>query len=94
VLLVAHTAAHRFDPGLGTYRGWLIGIARNLWRQRARTDRRRGDAERRLASRVPPTADPMLAIDDRLDADRQALLLGHAHARGARLGNASGLGGQ
>jgi RNA polymerase sigma factor (sigma-70 family) len=62
VWLVAFQARNRFDPGQGSVRGWLFGVARNvLYAHR-----------RREAARAPTASDPeddvWGAVDARLDA--------------------------
>jgi RNA polymerase sigma factor (sigma-70 family) len=61
----------RFDPALGTPRGWLFGIANNVLRHHWRTEARR---LRRLdAQRLPLlVGDPLLAVDARMDAQQAA----------------------
>ncbi len=57
----------RFDPSLGTDRGWLFGIANNVLRHHWRTEARR--LRQIDADRPPvPIGDPLIAVDARLDA--------------------------
>lgn len=62
----------RFDPALGSERGWLFGIATNVIRRHRRTELRRMAA---LARSDAPSAnaggDPLLAVVPRLDASRE-----------------------
>lgn len=57
----------RFDPLLGTDRGWLFGIANNVLRHHWRTEARR---LRQIDAHRPPVpiGDPLIAVDARLDA--------------------------
>jgi RNA polymerase sigma-70 factor (ECF subfamily) len=68
IFLAAIDSAHRYRPGLGAPRAWLLGIARNLvageWRTR---DRRRAGEERFRAS-VLLDADDAARWDARIDA--------------------------
>lgn len=58
----------RFDPERGTGRGWVFGIAGNLYRRWLRTGRVRDDACRRLAASVPDAwEDDVGRVDDRVD---------------------------
>jgi RNA polymerase sigma-70 factor (ECF subfamily) len=61
----AWTSTHRFNPSGGTGRGWLFGIAGNLYRQWLRRGRVADKARRRLQ-----IITPMLSLDDleRIDA--------------------------
>lgn len=60
-----------FDPGLGSVRVWLFGIASNLVRRHWRTEERRLRALARDAAETVRSVDPLLTtglVDDRLDA--------------------------
>ncbi|MFI0965394.1 RNA polymerase sigma factor [Streptomyces sp. NPDC021080] len=60
-----------FDPGRGTARGWLFGVARVVvaghWRGAAR--------DQGIASRTERSTDPWHAVDQRLDAAAVAPLI-------------------
>lgn len=59
---------NHFDPGRGTERAWLFGIATNLIRRHWRTEERRLRIQAH-ASRIDSTrGDPLLRVDERLDA--------------------------
>ncbi len=62
----------RFDRSLGDERAWLYGIATNLLRRHWRDEQRLTRTHRRLgeATRVP--GDPLVAVDERIDAERDA----------------------
>jgi RNA polymerase sigma-70 factor (ECF subfamily) len=60
--LQAFAARRGFDPGLGTARGWLFGVARNVLLLHLRR------AGRDTAVPTPETSDPWQAVDRRLDA--------------------------
>lgn len=62
----------RFDPSIGSERGWLFGIATNLIRRHWRTEQRHLRALERLAVRPSLAVDPLLRVEDRLDADELA----------------------
>lgn len=57
-----------YDPGRGSQRAWLFGIATNLIRRHWRTERRRLTAWHRMAGRTAVANDPLLDIADQLDA--------------------------
>jgi RNA polymerase sigma factor (sigma-70 family) len=72
VFLAAIDSADSYRPGRGTSIGWLLGVARNViaaaYRQSAR--------ERRAASRIPPAAELVEAVDldrlhQRIDAETE-----------------------
>jgi RNA polymerase sigma-70 factor (ECF subfamily) len=64
----AWTSLRRFDPGVGTGRGWLFGIAGNLYKQWLRRGVVRERARRRLAITTPTLKDEDLErIDDLVD---------------------------
>lgn len=61
----------QFDPSRGAERAWLFGIATNLIRRHWRTEERRLRIQAH-ASRIDSTrGDPLLRVDERLDASRQ-----------------------
>lgn len=60
----------QFDPGRGAERAWLFGIATNLIRRHWRTEERRLRIQAQ-ASRIDSTrGDPLLRVDERLDASK------------------------
>jgi len=66
--LVALREFDRFDSKQGTIRSWLFGIASNLMRKKARKEQR----ELRAFARTgidPLTVDPMVTVDQRVDAE-------------------------
>jgi RNA polymerase sigma-70 factor (ECF subfamily) len=58
----AFAARRRFDPALGTARGWLFGVARNVLLLHLRR------ADRGPVPADPEVVDPWQAVDRRLDA--------------------------
>lgn len=79
---VAWVHRHRFDPGLGDPRAWLLGVATNLIRRHRRTERRRLAAYARAAddASAPPAHEPATAafgaaVAALPRADRDVLLL-------------------
>jgi RNA polymerase sigma-70 factor (ECF subfamily) len=62
VWLAAFQARGTFDPGLGSVRGWLFGVARNVVSAHRRRDRARAPAT------PAPDDDGWEAVDARLDA--------------------------
>ena len=66
VFVVAFNRRSMFDPTRGTVRAWLLGIAYNLMRTRARAAWRGRRAVERAASIVDSSE---FAIDDLLDAE-------------------------
>jgi RNA polymerase sigma-70 factor (ECF subfamily) len=64
----AWTSIHRFDPGAGSGRAWLFGIAGNLHRQWLRRGSVRRRARRRLGIETPElTNDDLERIDHMVD---------------------------
>jgi RNA polymerase sigma-70 factor (ECF subfamily) len=72
--LQAFTARRSFDPTLGTARGWLFGVARNVLLLHLRR------ADRSTPVPAPEVADPWQAVDQRLDASALAPQLRRALA--------------
>ncbi len=69
---VALQQLDRYDPGRGDERAWLFGIATNVVRRHWRTELRRLELQTRATHREPASAiDPLLDVDDALDADRR-----------------------
>jgi RNA polymerase sigma factor (sigma-70 family) len=62
----AFTSLKRFDPEVGTGRGWLFGIAGNLHRQWLRRGVVQGKARRRLGISTPDLTEDDLERIDRL----------------------------
>lgn len=58
-----------YDPGRGGERAWLFGIASNLIRRHWRTEERRLRTQARAARADIQPADPLLRVDERLDAN-------------------------
>jgi RNA polymerase sigma-70 factor (ECF subfamily) len=59
----------RYDAARGSQRAWLFGIATNLLRRHWRTETRRLTAMSRYGATRVPAGDPLLRIDDQIDAD-------------------------
>lgn len=57
-----------FDPSHGSHRSWLLGISTNLVRHHWRSEERRLRAFAREAHRAVATNDPLIVVDDHLDA--------------------------
>jgi RNA polymerase sigma-70 factor (ECF subfamily) len=68
VFEVAVARLDRFDPGRGSERAWLFGIATNLLRRHWRSEQRRLRAWRRASARESVPGDPLLDVAGRLDA--------------------------
>ncbi len=68
---IALENAASFDPARGTPRGWLFGIAANLVRRHWRSEERRVRTAVRAACEQVPVLDPLLRVDDRVDAARE-----------------------
>lgn len=60
-----------FDARRGHERAWLYGIASNLLRRHWRTEERRLRARARSAGTEVVAGDPLLAVDARVDAERE-----------------------
>lgn len=69
VFRIAIERHHTFDSGRGHERAWLYGIAANLMRGHWRTEERRLRALARERGAQPVAFDPLLRVDERLDAD-------------------------
>ena len=67
---VALAQFDRYDPALGHERAWLYGIASNLLRRHWRSEQRALRSQHRSAASASVTGDPLLAVEDRLDARR------------------------
>ena len=59
-----------FDACRGHERAWLFGIASNLLRRHWRTEQRRLHAYLRSTSPADLAGDPLVAVDSRIDAER------------------------
>ncbi|BAN01560.1 putative RNA polymerase ECF subfamily sigma factor [Ilumatobacter coccineus YM16-304] len=57
-----------YEPGRGGERAWLFGIASNLIRRHWRTEERRLRIQARSARADVQPVDPLLRVDERLDA--------------------------
>jgi len=58
-----------YDPGRGGERAWLFGIASNLIRRHWRTEERRLRIQAQAARADVQPADPLLRVDERIDAN-------------------------
>lgn len=67
---IAFEQRSRFDRESSSARPWLFGIALNLTRRHHRSVARAERAVSRLASSSPTPADPLLAVQDRVDAQQ------------------------
>lgn len=72
IFLSAIDSAHRYRPGLGTPRAWLLGIARVLVANHARRRNRRRAGEERLRGSVLLDEDDAARLDARIDASAQS----------------------
>jgi RNA polymerase sigma-70 factor (ECF subfamily) len=69
VFVTAARRIHRFDPHRGTFRAWLLGIARNRHMKLVQSECRRKRREESFAegnSRVAPADDPDLRVHEAL----------------------------
>lgn len=66
VWLAAFSSRNSFDPGLGSVRGWLFGIARHVLQSYYRRHKLRSALARTF--RIDRPADESAAVDARLDA--------------------------
>ena len=70
-----------FDPAKGGERAWLFGIASNLIRRHWRDEERRLRAQAELVGQRVVAVDPLLHVDDVIDARRRyAALVDAVHA--------------
>lgn len=68
VFRIAIERHHTFDGARGHERAWLYGIAANRMRGHWRTEERRLRALAREGGARPEVIDPLLRVDERLDA--------------------------
>jgi RNA polymerase sigma-70 factor (ECF subfamily) len=73
VFVAALADLDRFDPGRGSERAWLFGIATNVLRRHWRTEQRRLRAWGRASRRDAVPGDPLVGVADRLDAEDDAV---------------------
>jgi RNA polymerase sigma-70 factor (ECF subfamily) len=69
---IAFEQFDRFDPSRGDERAWLYGIATNLLRRHWRTEQRLLRTHMRLGGSAGIVGDPLMAVDGRVDAERDA----------------------
>jgi RNA polymerase sigma factor (sigma-70 family) len=81
VFVAAIRSADDFEPGLGSERAWLYGIARNIAASERRRAAREHDARSRFAGRRLLDDDDIGRMEDRIDAEAEA-----RHARAALAG--------
>lgn len=60
----------RYDASAGTERMWLFGIATNLLHRHWRTEERRLRASRAAGGRAAAPFDPLVQVEERVDASR------------------------
>jgi RNA polymerase sigma factor (sigma-70 family) len=72
IFLAAIDSAHRYRPGLGTPRAWLLGIARIFVAGDARKRNRRRAGEERLRGSALLDEDDAARLDARIDASAQS----------------------
>lgn len=68
VFRIAFEDRHRFEPSALSAKPWLLGIATNVARRSHRSFERGHRAVQRAAASSVGPSDPLLAVDDRLDA--------------------------
>jgi RNA polymerase sigma factor (sigma-70 family) len=71
VFVAAFDARARYDPALGSVRGWLFGIAANIRRTRARSDRRSRRAWDRVGVEGAVEDGSFEAVADTLDYGKE-----------------------
>jgi len=71
VFRIAIERYESFDSGRGHQRAWLLGIAANLIRGHWRTEERRLRAFAREGGAAVPPIDPLLRIEEAVDADAE-----------------------
>jgi RNA polymerase sigma-70 factor (ECF subfamily) len=65
---VACERADAYDPARGGERAWLFGIATNLIRRHWRSEERRLRIQAQTVHSEPSPVDPLLRVEERLDA--------------------------
>ncbi|MEV4557287.1 RNA polymerase sigma factor [Kitasatospora sp. NPDC049285] len=80
IFLAALEAAASYRPDRGTPAGWLYGIARNVIAGHCRGDTRERQAMGRLQGRRLLGEEDILALEERIDAQRAARALAERHA--------------
>lgn len=78
---IAVEQVDRFDPRRGVERAWLFGIATNLLRRHWRTEARRLRALSRQGAQRAVPGDPLMRVDERLDAESATALVIAAAAK-------------
>jgi len=68
---VAWEQRDQYDANLGGERAWLFGIATNLIRRHWRAEERRLRVQARAVRIETDYGDPLLPVDDRIDASRR-----------------------
>jgi RNA polymerase sigma factor (sigma-70 family) len=72
IFIAAIGSAHTYQPGRGTHRGWLYGIARNVLASDRRRTARELDAAGRFAGRRLLDDDDIARLEERIDAESAA----------------------
>lgn len=67
---VALAQFDQYDPARGNERAWLYGVASNLLRRHWRTEQRMLRTQHRSGFAAAVTGDPLLAVEERIDARR------------------------
>lgn len=78
VFRIAFENRHKFDRSATSAKPWLLGIATNVTRRSHRTAERGRRAVQRSATRTIAQIDPLLAVDERLDATESVNQLSQA----------------
>lgn len=76
VFRIAFEKRRSFDPSASSAKPWLLGIAVNVTRQSHRSAERGRRAVRRSAAGSVGHIDPLLAVDDRVDATETVSQMG------------------
>ena len=72
---------HRFQPGRVEPVTWLLGIARNVWREHLREQHRARPLSLKTMEHLPATGDPELQLQAQDERERLRVLLSHLPER-------------